>query len=138
MYKGTDLNDRAIDGQGIRPQISHDLPIKKHRQNSHCHVNKEGRKTCHANFLQLLKKLLRQNESERIFFADKMSHHHQKRNHRTDGRRKSRSIDSLITAKYKKIVSEYIEDTAGQNTKGRKSRIFVISQKSCQHLVKKE
>ena len=48
----------------------------------------------------------------------------------------------LDVAKYvyerKKVISENVEDTAGQNSDSCKSGIFVISQKSCQHLIEQK
>ena len=67
-----------------------------------------------------------------------MRQHSQEADGRTDSSSQSCSICPHIADKYKEIVSENIEDSPSQNCTCGQSRVLVISQISCQHLVKQE
>src|SRR5699024_12395555 len=44
LYKGTDIDNDAVDRQCVRAKIYHDLTVKQNRQYPHCHVDKKGGK----------------------------------------------------------------------------------------------
>ena len=99
---------------------------------------KKVEKNCHTNLLKLVRQPFHFHQPKRIFAAEKVRQHHDKRNPGADGCRKPCAIDTHPAGKYEKIIAKNIKRAAGQHTQRGKAGIAVVSQKRRQHLVQQK
>lgn len=77
-------------------------------------------------------------QPKRIFTAEKVRQHHNKRNPGADGCCKPCAVDAHPAGKYENVIAKNIERAAGQHTQRGKAGIAVVSQKCRQHLVQQK
>lgn len=77
-------------------------------------------------------------QSKRIFAAEKVRQHHNKRNPRADSCCKPCAVDAHPAGKYENVIAKNIERAAGQHAQRGKAGIGVVSQKCRQHLIQQK
>ncbi len=138
MYKGAHVDDGTVNGQGIGAQVLHDLPIEQHGQDAHGHVNEEGGKPSHGDFMKLPQDAGRLHKPQGVGLFHKVGQHHNEGKRRADGRGQTSTINAHVAGKHEKVIAENVEDAAGQHPKGSQARIVVIPQEGGQHLIEQE
>ena len=67
-----------------------------------------------------------------------MRQHDKERNDGTDGGCKPCAVNPHVTGEYEVVITENVENAAGQHAKRRQSGMLVVAQKRRQHLVEQE
>lgn len=88
LHKGTDIDNYPVYGKGVRAQISHDLPVKQNRQDSHGDINEKCGKTGYRYFSEFTEQIGGTNQPQGIFLHDEVGQHNKDGNHGADGRGK--------------------------------------------------
>ena len=138
LNKGADVDDRAVDGQRVRAERTHDLPIEQDGQNAHGDINKEAGKARDGNQAEFLRRIFDAHEAQGIFPAGKMGQHDDKGDGAADGCGQTCAENAHVAGENEEIIAEDIEDAAGEHADRRKAGIVIVAQERGQHLVKQE
>lgn len=76
LDEGADVDDGAVDGQGVASQITHNLAVEQDGQDAHGHVNEEGGEAGDSDFADFLHRAFDFYQFQSILFGDKMAQHH--------------------------------------------------------------
>lgn len=118
LHEGADVDDHAVNGKGVCPQIRHDLPVEQNGQNPHGNIDEEGGEPGYGNFPEFAEQIGGPHQPQGVFLHEEVGQHDDNRNHGTDGCGKPCTERPHIAGENKDVIAKYVKDAARQHGGG--------------------